>query len=59
MKPAVLRAPSLRLRRFSPAFSGGLIEAIPRKSGKSELAAFSPAFSGGLIEATSRRKTTC
>ena len=38
-------------RPFSPAFSGGLIEARPRPACTAAGWQFSPAFSGGLIEA--------
>ena len=41
----------LALRAFSPALSGGLIEAGPSTSSRSQYATFSPALSGGLIEA--------
>ena len=37
--------------RFSPAFSGGLIEADGARGLTGGGVAFSPAFSGGLIEA--------
>ena len=45
---------------FSPAFSGGLIEAMTWPAPRALPAAFSPAFSGGLIEAGFRAaRETC
>ena len=42
--------------RFSPAFSGGLIEAESEFVSEIGVTVFSPAFSGGLIEARLRPK---
>ena len=39
-------------QEFSPAFSGGLIEASSSIGAMTPAPTFSPAFSGGLIEAT-------
>ena len=41
---------------FSPAFSGGLIEALRLAANPWDASLFSPAFSGGLIEARLARR---